>query len=158
MRNKRQGISLIVLVVTIIVIIILAGAVILSLTQNNPIEEANRANREQTSSEVTSALGLYLNKIMAKVQNSVQLSTTTEEDITTNAVKVKIGGVGGQQIYENASGDMKPFATEAAATAAGYTTEVTVTSTKLGFATWPTVNGYKLMVDKNCYVKFVKNP
>ncbi|MDF2866477.1 MAG: hypothetical protein K0R72_1295 [Clostridia bacterium] len=39
----KKGISLIVLVITIIVIIILAGAVILSLSNNNPIEQANEA-------------------------------------------------------------------------------------------------------------------
>ncbi|MDD2376839.1 MAG: hypothetical protein PHD15_05295 [Clostridia bacterium] len=42
MKNKK-GISLIVLVITIIVIIILAGAVILSLANNNPIGQANEA-------------------------------------------------------------------------------------------------------------------
>ncbi|MDD2376542.1 MAG: hypothetical protein PHD15_00735 [Clostridia bacterium] len=39
----KKGISLIVLVITIIVIIILAGAVILSLANNNPINSANKA-------------------------------------------------------------------------------------------------------------------
>ncbi|MDD2376541.1 MAG: hypothetical protein PHD15_00730 [Clostridia bacterium] len=39
----KKGISLIVLVITIIVIIILAGAVILSLANNNPISSANKA-------------------------------------------------------------------------------------------------------------------
>ena len=38
---KNKGISLIVLVITIIVIIILAGTTILTLSQNNPIEQAN---------------------------------------------------------------------------------------------------------------------
>ena len=42
MKNKR-GISLIVLVITIIIIIILAGAVILNLADNNPIENASEA-------------------------------------------------------------------------------------------------------------------
>lgn len=41
--NKYKGISLIVLVITIIVIIILAGAVILGLADNNPIEQAAKA-------------------------------------------------------------------------------------------------------------------
>jgi type II secretory pathway pseudopilin PulG len=41
--RKNDGISLIVLVITIIVIIILAGAVILSLANNNPISQANKA-------------------------------------------------------------------------------------------------------------------
>ena len=39
----KKGISLIVLVITIIVIIILAGAIILSLSANNPIASANKA-------------------------------------------------------------------------------------------------------------------
>ncbi len=42
-NNKRNGISLIVLVITIIVIIILSGAVILSLANNNPISAATKA-------------------------------------------------------------------------------------------------------------------
>lgn len=41
--KAKNGISLIVLVITIIVIIILAGAVILSLNQNNPVDQAKWA-------------------------------------------------------------------------------------------------------------------
>jgi uncharacterized membrane protein YjjB (DUF3815 family) len=41
--KRNKGISLIVLVITIIVIIILAGAVILSLANNNPITQATKA-------------------------------------------------------------------------------------------------------------------
>ena len=44
MKNMKKGISLIVLVITIIVIIILAAAVILTLTGNNPIENAKQAS------------------------------------------------------------------------------------------------------------------
>ena len=40
---KKKGISLILLVITIIVIIILAGIILLSLSQNNPIGQANKA-------------------------------------------------------------------------------------------------------------------
>ncbi len=43
MNNKTKGISLIVLVITIIVIIVLAGAVVISILQNNPISTANEA-------------------------------------------------------------------------------------------------------------------
>ena len=42
-NNDKKGISLIVLVITIIVIIILAVAVILSIANNNPIENAKEA-------------------------------------------------------------------------------------------------------------------
>ena len=43
MKKQKSGISLIVLVITIIVIIILAAAVILSIANNNPIENAKEA-------------------------------------------------------------------------------------------------------------------
>ena len=52
--KRKQGISLIVLVITIIVIVILAVAVILSIANNNPIENANKAkaaNNEKTLQE-----------------------------------------------------------------------------------------------------------
>ncbi|MDD4386978.1 MAG: hypothetical protein PHD15_04390 [Clostridia bacterium] len=59
MKNNK-GISLIVLVITIIVIIILAGAVILSLANNNPIEQASEAlfktNVDAYNSELTLAI------------------------------------------------------------------------------------------------------
>jgi hypothetical protein len=59
MKNKR-GISLIVLVITIIVIIILAGSVILSLSQNNPITSATEAafkvNIDSYNSQLTMAI------------------------------------------------------------------------------------------------------
>ncbi len=41
MKDKKEGISLLVLIITIIVMIILAGAVILSITNNNPVSKAN---------------------------------------------------------------------------------------------------------------------
>ena len=40
---NKKGISLIVLIVTIIVIIILAAVVVLTITKNNPIENAKEA-------------------------------------------------------------------------------------------------------------------
>ena len=43
MKKQKSGVSLIVLVITIIVIIILAVAVILSIANNNPIENAKEA-------------------------------------------------------------------------------------------------------------------
>ena len=58
MINKKQGISLIVLVITIIVIIILAGAVILSLSSNNPIQSANKATCLSDIANFKSAVAL----------------------------------------------------------------------------------------------------
>ncbi len=54
----KKGISLIVLVITIIVIIILAGAVILSLANNNPIASANRATVLSDVANFKSAVAL----------------------------------------------------------------------------------------------------
>jgi hypothetical protein len=55
---KNKGISLIVLVITIIVIIILAGAVILSLADNNPIGTANEAAYKSNISGYNSELAM----------------------------------------------------------------------------------------------------
>ncbi len=56
----KRGISLIVLIITIIVIIILAGAVVLNLTQNNPIESARKAQFYSSVDSFKNELGLYI--------------------------------------------------------------------------------------------------
>ena len=66
-KEEKKGISLIVLVITIIVIIILAVAVILSIANNNPIENAKEARdiHNQTTLEEAANLEyatLYSNK------------------------------------------------------------------------------------------------
>ncbi|MDD2376673.1 MAG: hypothetical protein PHD15_02835 [Clostridia bacterium] len=58
--KRKKGISLIVLVITIIVIIILAGAVILSLANNNPIESANEATFKTNVAEYNSELAMAI--------------------------------------------------------------------------------------------------
>ncbi|MCX8074014.1 MAG: glycine-rich protein [Clostridia bacterium] len=58
-KMKKSGISLIVLIITIIVIIILAGAVILSLTENNPIEQASKARFLNDLDSFQMELNLY---------------------------------------------------------------------------------------------------
>jgi hypothetical protein len=60
MKKKylKRGISLIVLVITIIVIIILAGAVILSLSQNNPISSATEASFKSNAQTYNSELSI----------------------------------------------------------------------------------------------------
>jgi uncharacterized protein YpmB len=57
--KSKKGISLIVLVITIIVIIILAGAVILSLSNNNPIAQANKVTYLSDIRNFQSELDLY---------------------------------------------------------------------------------------------------
>ncbi len=56
----KSGISLIVLVITIIVIIIIAGAVILNLTQNNPVNDAKKAKFMSDVDTFKSELSLYV--------------------------------------------------------------------------------------------------
>jgi len=61
MKNNK-GISLIVLIITIIVIIILAGAVILSLSANNPISQASKATYLSDVKNFETELELYKGK------------------------------------------------------------------------------------------------
>ena len=65
MKNKR-GISLIVLVITIVVVIILAAAVILSLSGNNPINNARVANLDQTKDGIESSILAYTGKAQSQ--------------------------------------------------------------------------------------------
>ncbi|MBR1883460.1 MAG: hypothetical protein IJ809_00675 [Clostridia bacterium] len=61
----KKGISLIVLVITIIIIIILAGAVILNLSNNNPIDNANKAALLQEEGDLNSGAVLWLAKLIS---------------------------------------------------------------------------------------------
>ena len=83
MKNKgtseKRGISLIVLVITIIVIIILAVAVILSIANNNPIENAKEARFRNDMKVIEEELNLYIAKKYA-------------DDLGTNTVVVDLDG------------------------------------------------------------------
>lgn len=57
---KKKGISLIVLVITIVVIIILAAAIILSLGDNNPINNAKEAQKAQDFANIKTELEMYI--------------------------------------------------------------------------------------------------
>ncbi len=59
-KKQKIGISLIVLVITIIVIIILAGSVILSLADNNPIATASEAKFKTNTEQYKSELGMVI--------------------------------------------------------------------------------------------------
>ena len=71
--SEKKGISLIVLVITIIVIIILAVAVILSIANNNPIENAKEARFRNDMKVIEEELNLYIAKKYAD-----DLGTITE--------------------------------------------------------------------------------
>lgn len=80
MKNKKSGISLIVLIITIIVIIILAGAIILNLSKNNPIDNAKIAKLVQSKDSLNSSMDLYL----AKSTTSTLGNFTLQEIIIGN--------------------------------------------------------------------------
>jgi len=63
--SKKNGISLIILVITIIVIVILAGSVILSLSNNNPISQASKAIYLSDLKNFHTELELYQTKQFA---------------------------------------------------------------------------------------------
>lgn len=72
--NRKIGISLIVLVITIIIIIILAGSVILSLANNNPIASANKATFETNIATYNSELAMAVSN--QYLQNNLFDTTT----------------------------------------------------------------------------------
>ncbi len=97
----KNGISLIVLIITIIIIIILAGAVILNLSNNNPIDNAKIANLTQHKESLDSAMTLYLSKQTTKTLGEYSASDIingkspdmpklidTEDGISINGVSV----------------------------------------------------------------------
>ena len=59
MKNKK-GISLIVLVITILVMIILAGVVIVSLQESNPINKAKEAGIRDTISQLRAGISQHV--------------------------------------------------------------------------------------------------
>ena len=83
-KDRKKGISLIVLIITIIVVIILAAVVILTLSKNNPIESAKEARFKEdvrtfqdelamtVSKEYTSAGGHRDTKITTSDFNEIQ--------------------------------------------------------------------------------------
>ena len=105
MKNKgtseKRGISLIVLVITIIVIIILAVAVILSIANNNPIENAKEARFRNDMKVIEEELNLYIAKKYADdLGNSTEVVNLDGENMvkalpSTKDYKDKVKIVGG---------------------------------------------------------------
>jgi type II secretory pathway pseudopilin PulG len=86
--NKNKGISLIVLVITIIVIIILAGAVIMSLSTNNPISQASKAKYLSDLRNFQTELDLYKTKQFVNNLGSYNplLLKADDSSVTYNSV------------------------------------------------------------------------
>ncbi|MDD2377002.1 MAG: hypothetical protein PHD15_04065 [Clostridia bacterium] len=84
---SKRGISLIVLIITIIIIIILAGAVILSLAQNNPIKKAEEANFKNNISNYQGELSLWITKEYLLTQGTLDVSTVNATKDTGTYMK-----------------------------------------------------------------------
>lgn len=82
--KAKNGISLIVLVITIVVIIILAAAVILSLGENNPINDSKVASLLNNKDNVQSAM---VNAISARLAKNAE---TTSDTVTLLTIEPKI--------------------------------------------------------------------
>jgi Tfp pilus assembly protein PilE len=102
---KNRGISLIVLVITIIVIIILAGSVILSLSNNNPIEQAQKAIFSSDVESFQSELLLYQTTKYVGNNGTYVTSTLQADDSNlSDSGLVVVGGKISQIITKLASG------------------------------------------------------
>ena len=78
----KKGISLIVLVITIIVLAILAGAIIISFSNTNIVEEASAAVTKADKANAKAALSLVYAGAVAKADDGKAYSSYT--DATTN--------------------------------------------------------------------------
>jgi hypothetical protein len=96
-KQIKKGISLIVLVITIIVIIILAGSVILSLSSNNPISQAEKAKYLSDVRTFQTELDLYKTKKFADLLGAYDPAL-----LDANATSLKYNGVqdGVKTIYD----------------------------------------------------------
>jgi len=93
LKNKAKGISLIILVITIIVIIILAGAVILSLSQNNPLNSANESVFKSDLKAFESDLSMYLTEKYVSTVGSYNPENLKADDLTAEYNGTIIPGV-----------------------------------------------------------------
>ena len=95
--KSKNGISLIVLVITIVVVIILAAAVILSLSGNNPINNARIANLDQTKDGIESSILAYT----GKAQSQTLGYYTVTELLTGNRSETEEYGIIGDKETTN---------------------------------------------------------
>lgn len=118
--KAKNGISLIVLVITIVVIIILAAAVILSLGDNNPINNSKVAQLTQTRDNLESAVQIYLSNEFTKCQGdytadqiikgvttAVAPSTYTSTPIVDTSKEITVGGDTSVKYYQLKPADAK---------------------------------------------------
>ena len=118
--QEKQGISLIVLVITIIVIVILAVTVILSIANNNPIENAKEARFKNDMKTIEEELNMYIAKNYADRQGTSMGVSNLEGETMVSALpstrnyqdKVKIKDGKLYVIRNNVNKEEKQWASE----------------------------------------------
>ena len=86
--KEKKGISLIVLIVTIIVMIIIAGAVIISLTETNIIDQAELAVEKHNISELKSAASMaYADYLANKHSDEQKIQLNVQDYIREQLIK-----------------------------------------------------------------------
>ena len=99
-RSKKKGISLILLVITIIVIIILAVAVILSIANNNPIENAKKAKEAHNNAVEKEKIELLKQAKLMKQS----LGTKTEDEVNEEIIKANYPDLNYEEDFKNSRG------------------------------------------------------
>ena len=93
----KKGISLIVLVITIIVMIIIAGAIIISLSQTNVIDQADNATYKSNIAEAKSLVSLvYASNLFDSTGSGAnakytKISAGELEEIINDKLEIEFG-------------------------------------------------------------------
>ena len=99
-NSDKKGISLIMLVITIIVIIILAVAVILSIANNNPIENAKKAKEANNNAVEKEKIELLKQAKLMKQS----LGTKTEDEVNEEIIKANYPDLNYEEDFKNSRG------------------------------------------------------
>jgi hypothetical protein len=104
---KKSGISLIVLIITIIVIIIISGSVVLSLSKNNPIEQASEATFKTELNTIQEQYQAYFSTNMLSSAGSFNSSSLYANE-TGLEFNTKVGTTGNiHTVLPNMSDSLK---------------------------------------------------
>lgn len=94
---KKIGISLIVLIITIIVLIIIAGAVILTITQNNPLKQTNESVFKNNTITFNEELSTYVAKQIIDTNGVFNRKTFNANSTTTPSIIDAITSMSGEK-------------------------------------------------------------
>lgn len=151
----KKGISLIVLVITIIIIIILAGAVILNLADNNPIENANAAAVLSEQSDLNDAITMYLGAEAADAGAAYRIVRVSATD---KMEKATLTDANGKEIGEGYYDVRHYNVTINGETVEGFHADPTTLLEKVGMKN-PRYAGvsYRILMNDSGNVKLVEN-